>query len=826
MIRSPDGAPEWMFGWCKDITERMQQEEQLRRSERLLHETGQVAGVGGWEVDLVTGALSWTPQAFRVAGVPPGRAPTMEEAIGFYAPEVRQQVTDAMARVAAQGGAYDLEVPFIRADGVRIWVRSVGSAVFEEGRAVRLVGAFMDVTEPRRLAAALAEHDELLQVTLSSIGDAVITADAAARILWLNPVAERLTGWTAQEACGRTMPEVFDIIDEDTRATRYDLVAACLARGEAVEMPGRTTLISRTGEEYGIKDSVAPIKGNGGEVHGVVVVFHDETRERRLEAEREARLRELGAANAELDRFARHLAQARTVAEQANRAKTRFLAGMSHELRTPLNGILGYAQLLHIDGSLTATQSERVHAMMTAGTHLLEMIHCVLDLSDIETGGDAVSLAETHLRPLSEASLEMVRPAASAKHLALALTIEPAVPRLVMADAKRIRQVLLNLLGNAVKYTMSGTVALRVGATPDGARLRFEVADTGPGIPPGKRHRLFVAFDRLDSETGGAEGAGLGLSLAAKFAGLMGGSIGHENNVGGGSLFWLELPLVAATAPAAAAAAARAPSAHEKPAAGDLPILVVDDIAMNRDIAAAFLQSAGYEIVCAEGGREAVAAAAERDWLAVLMDVRMPEMDGLEATRRIRALPPPRAAVPIIALTAQAFTDEIDNCRAAGMDSHVAKPFTFEGLLEAVRRGVNVGAARRASPEPAEPGSDLAILDVEALGRTAAVLPDASVTAYLRTLIEKGEALQAALRHKDASTAHVAALADAAHAMAGSAGMFGFERLVFVAKRFERAVRADPSQAAVLAKGLDNTLFASLESMRGRNALARQEQDA
>jgi PAS domain S-box-containing protein len=956
-----DGRAVRLVGAFLDVTDQVNQRKALRRSERLMAETGRVAGVGGWEIDLVTGAMSWTPQAFVIAGVAPDRQPTAEEALAFYAPEVRQQVIDERARVVADGSAYDLEVPFTRADGTCIWVRSVGSAVFEDGRAVRLVGAFMDVTghvnrraldlanermqlavdsgriglwdwnietdtmvwdewlcrlygragathstsfagwlgtvhaadaprvnqhiqqaiagerpfnpefrvlwpdgsvhtllasativrdgsgqavravgtnvdvtEARNLAAALAEHSELLQVTLNSIGDAIITADAAARVVWLNPVAERLTRWAAQEAAGRTMPEVFDIIDEDTRATRQDLVAACLARGEAVEMPGRTMLISRLGEEYGITVSVAPIRGSGrkaggesDQVRGVVIVFRDETRERRLEAEREARLRELRAANAELDRLARHLARARSIAEQANRAKTRFLAGMSHELRTPLNGILGYAQLLHIDGSLTATQSERVHAMMTAGTHLLEMIHCVLDLSDIETGGDAVNLAETDLRQLSEASLEMVRPAASAKCLALGVTIEPSVPRLVMADAKRIRQVLLNLLGNAVKYTMSGTVALRVREAQDGTRLRFEVTDTGPGIAPGKRHRLFVEFDRLDNDTAANEGAGLGLSLASKFAGLMGGRIGYEDNAGGGSLFWLEVPLVPVAAPPVEAEAVRAPSGQEVPAAAAaLPILVVDDVAMNRDIAAAFLQSAGYEAICAEGGREGVQAAADRDWLAILMDVRMPEMDGLEATRRIRALPPPRDLVPIIALTAQAFTDEIEKCRAAGMDSHVAKPFTFEALLEAVRRGVHIGIARRNSPDIIEPGAELPILDAEALGRTAAVLPAASVTAYLSTLIEKGEALQGALRQRDTSVPHVAALADAAHAMAGSAGMFGFDRLVFVARGFERAVKADPAQAATLANGLDITLSASLKAMRSRNETIKQKQPA
>jgi signal transduction histidine kinase/ActR/RegA family two-component response regulator len=378
--------------------------------------------------------------------------------------------------------------------------------------------------------------------------------------------------------------------------------------------------------------------------------------------------------------------------EQASQAKSRFLAGMSHELRTPLNGILGYARLLRLGGGLNVTQASRVDAMLGAGTHLLQMINCVLDLSQIEAGRLELHTAEIDLPGLTSACVDLVRPTAEAKALTLDLAVQPDVPRYITIDATRLRQVLLNMLGNAVKFTTSGSVQLSVrrGLAVDAATLRFEVADTGPGISAEIRHRLFQEFERLDA--GSVEGAGLGLALAVRLATLMGGSLGQVDNPGGGSVFWLELPLVAAsaTAPPAAAPVPDQPDAvSESASPRALSVLVVDDVAMNRDIAGAFLRSAGHKVSCADGGAAAVVAATSEDFDVVLMDVRMPEIDGLEATRRIRLLAGSRGRVPIVALTAQVFTEQVRECRAAGMNDHLAKPFTIDSLLDAVVRAAD-----------------------------------------------------------------------------------------------------------------------------------------
>jgi len=351
--------------------------------------------------------------------------------------------------------------------------------------------------------------------------------------------------------------------------------------------------------------------------------------------------------------------------------------------------------LLRMDGNLDDVQAARVEAMMGAGTHLLEMISGVLDLSEIETERAELRLVATDLRALAAACLDLIRPAAEAKGLALRLEIAADLPGHATTDPTRLRQMLLNLLGNAAKFTDTGTVALRV-LTAAGGGLRFEIADTGPGIPAEQSHRLFQEFQRIDTDrVRTIEGAGLGLSLSARIAALMGGRIGHTDNPEGGSIFWVDLPLasIGSTALLAGPPDAAEPTRMQPASIPPRPlrVLVVDDIAMNRDIAAAFIRSAHHEVVCVESGAEAIAAVAGSDFDVVMMDVRMPEMDGLEATRRIRALDGVRGRVPIVALTAQVFTEQVAECRKAGMDSHLVKPFTFETLLDAVARGFAVG---------------------------------------------------------------------------------------------------------------------------------------
>jgi signal transduction histidine kinase/DNA-binding response OmpR family regulator/HPt (histidine-containing phosphotransfer) domain-containing protein len=556
----------------------------------------------------------------------------------------------------------------------------------------------------------------------------------------------------------------------------------------------------------------------------VLGTVRDVSRAKRVEYARDVHQGELERSNAELEHLGRQLVQAREAADQANQAKSRFLAGITHELRTPLHGMLGYGELLSLEGGLNPTQSERLEAMMAAGQHLLGTINAVLDMSQIEADQVELRPVEIELTELVRACLDVVRPAAEAKGLALVLT--PTAPLCLLADPTRLRQVLINLLGNAIKFTPAGAVEVRLQQTEQEGYIRLEVADTGPGIWAGHHVKLFRTFERLNAEAVSAiEGAGLGLAITARLVQLMGGRIGYADNPGGGSVLWLELPrgatsLIEVEAVAPSSLALRP----------HLLVLVVDDDALNRNIASGFLRIAGHEVVCVDNGAAAVEAAAAGDFDAILMDVRMPGMNGLEATRLIHLLPAPRGKVRVVAVTAQAFAQQIEICRQAGMDGHVSKPFKQAVLLAALENktvapghtdpDVMPSAALSAYPGSVEVGlgevgPDLPILDRVAFEEISECLAAADLAENLLTLITRGEALLGGL-HMPGMLSQASELAETAHKLAGGAGTFGFLSVAAAARRLEVATGRHAAETVGLADHLAAAIKASMP-------IARQE---
>ena len=372
--------------------------------------------------------------------------------------------------------------------------------------------------------------------------------------------------------------------------------------------------------------------------------------------------------------------------------------------------------------------------------------------------------------------------------------------------------MLINLLGNAVKFTPSGSIELRLAPTARGARVRVEVADTGSGIRAQHRGKLFQTFERLNAEAlSGIEGSGVGLALAARLVERMGGQIGHADNPGGGSVFWLELPSGNA-ASIASGAVATSPGAGSRA----LRLLVVDDEALNRNIASGFLRFGGHEVICVDNGAEAVELAAREHFDVILMDVRMPGMNGLEATRRIRALPAPHGTVPVVSVTAQAFAEQIEICRQAGMDTHVSKPFTKAGLLAAVEKLVPTGTTRAALAVPApsvrsEP--EIPVFDRDAFEDTTSVLPSKDVEVHLRTLIDRCELMLGDLR-APGMLARTGELAETTHRLAGGASMLGFLALAQAGRRFEFAADSGAEETEVLGEQLAAATEAAVGVLR------------
>ncbi|MBW6399763.1 response regulator [Roseomonas sp. HJA6] len=381
------------------------------------------------------------------------------------------------------------------------------------------------------------------------------------------------------------------------------------------------------------------------------------------------------------------MAAARDASEKASEEKSRFLARMSHELRTLLNSVLGMAQLLARDPGLDPGRREHAATLERAGRHLVAIVNDVLDLARVEAGRLELAPRPVELGGLLDEAVELVRPAAMAKGITLDVQLRSSLPASLMLDPVRIRQILLNLLGNAVKFTPEGgSVTLAASAGP--AMLALIVTDNGPGIPEAQRARLFQDYERMGADAAGTEGTGLGLAITAALARAMGGQAAYAPGPdGAGSSFVITLPLVVATL----AMAAEKPAAEPVLPADGLRILVVDDIAANRMVAEALLKQAGHKVACYADGPSAIAAIESGPLPdVVLMDIHMPGMDGFATTARIRALPAPAGQLPIIALTAEAAPDEVRACLEAGMDGHVSKPIDRMSLLLAIAEATRV----------------------------------------------------------------------------------------------------------------------------------------
>jgi len=371
-------------------------------------------------------------------------------------------------------------------------------------------------------------------------------------------------------------------------------------------------------------------------------------------------------------------------ADAASRAKSDFLASMSHELRTPLNGLLGFARLLR-GAPLDDPYRRYVELLNDAGKHLYALINDILDFSKIEAGMMAFENTAIELRSLVDGAVAIAAPAAAEKRLTLDCQLDDRLDTFVRGDPNRVRQVLLNLITNAIKFTATGGVEVRV-VPADGARVRFEIQDTGIGIAPEDQAKLFRRFEQLDPGTSRSHGGtGLGLAISASLVRLMVGEFGVTSRLGAGATFWFELPLPAIPH-TELHLGILADRGEPRDRTRRLSILVAEDVPMNQMLIQSLLDTLGHHCEIVGDGQQAVEAAAATRYDLILMDLQMPIMNGLDAARAIRAFTAPASLVPIIALTANAFAEDIAACKQAGMNDFVPKPLDFDRLALTIDR--------------------------------------------------------------------------------------------------------------------------------------------
>jgi PAS domain S-box-containing protein len=624
-----------------------------------------------------------------------------EAIFGVDAPQAAE-----LGRAALAGRGGRMELSFTAPDGPLV-LRLSFMPRAAAGRPRGFVVIAESVGSRRAEIARLAALEDRLSAILDNIADGILVIDAGGRIEGLNHAAAQIVGRAIEELKGQRLS---DLMSEPYRSAHQSHIQRYLETGVSGILnvgPRRLPLLRSDGCTVPIELSVGEA-WIGGQ-RKFIGLFRDLTRSLRQEeslvganAELKARIAELEAASVDLEaqkqaleRLAAATQTAREAAEEANSAKSRFVATVSHELRTPLNGILAVSDLLgrrNLDGE----SREMVEIVQRSGRSLLSLLNDILDMAKVEAG-----LLQVHDRPFRLAELlddlvGMWLMTAEIRSMRLIATTS-GLPEIVSGDPDRLRQILSNLINNALKFTDGEEVALRVEgrrARTGVWRIRFTVADHGPGIPPVLRERIFEPF--VQAESGDArrhQGTGLGLAICRELATLMGGHVWAEAHGRRGTAMILELDLpLAEQAPSAS----EAPSSDAPaPASADLHLLVAEDHPANRQVMGLILEHAGWRCTFAHDGREALDKAVGGGFDAILMDLQMPRMDGLTATRAVRALAGEAGAVPIIGVTASAGAEDVARSREAGMDAVVTKPIDPARLMEVVARCVGPASGRR-----------------------------------------------------------------------------------------------------------------------------------
>ncbi|GGO95434.1 hypothetical protein GCM10011329_19610 [Stakelama pacifica] len=686
---------------------------------------------------------------------------TVSESLGWLTTRLLHQEDFAKAQEIYPGivsGALreiQLAQRFTNADGeTRHIVASVRRLADAEGNFIGTTGNIRDVTSQLLAEEQLRASEERFRLLAEAAPVGIFQVTAAGKLSYTNSAWNRMSGLTLEEARENGWMRAMSAEEGRNLANAWAEAfhSGCDFRGEARwrHADGTSTWIDMLAR---------PVFNADHALMGYIGVSVDITDRKTLEFE---------------------LQEARRTAEAAAQAKTVFLANMSHELRTPMNGVLGFTDLL-LSERLTERQHRHAQLIADSGRAMMRLLNDILDISKIESGQMQLSRDPLNFRHKLAGCIDLVNPLAAQKGVEISLHVADSVPPLIMGDALRLRQVLLNLLGNATKFTHEGRISVSASIVgDDGDRwLRIDVADTGIGIPEDRTGAIFESFAQADTATARKYGgSGLGLAISHNLVALMQGSLTVESQENVGTTFTVRLPLHEAEP-----GAAEIEDEAEPVESGVVRarILVAEDNDINQALIRSMAERLGLEIDIAENGEEAIALILDRPpdapaYDMVLMDMQMPVIDGLEATRRLRAAGISAEQLPIVALTANAYAEDIEACQKAGMQAHLAKPITMRALRRMVEKWVGV--------------------ETDGSGRDAAGASDSLQGRYLQRKRDLFARIEDALGSQSITSEALGEITIQLHKLAGTAGIFGEDRLGEIASQIEHAMRAHPDRAA------------------------------
>ncbi len=638
------------------------------------------------------------------------------------------------------------------------------------------VGLRVDITGIKEREAALQRSEERLRAIMDATPDCIFCVDGTGRAVDVNQAVETVLGYRRDDIIGRRPVDI--VIPERFRPGLEVGLRRYVEAGEVPDGKARHEMraLRADGSEFFCEVNIAAARSSGR--HMIVACLRDVTTRKQREYE---------------------LRQAKEAAEIADRAKSDFIARMSHEIRTPMNAVIGLSSLL-VDTPLDAVQKQHVDMIEKSATHLLSLINDILDFSRLDAGHSDLEVRPLDMQDLLQGAVAVARSLPGAARLGITAKLEPDVPPRLEGDARRLNQILLNLLGNAVKFTDDGAVTLScrlVERRAGSVRLRFAVEDTGIGISPEMRSRLFLPFEQgAEAVARQAGGTGLGLAICRQLVESMGGAIGVHSTPGTGSTFWFELDFdVAATD--VAAAALPATRVHRQ-----FEVLVAEDVPSHQILVRALLEKMGHRVEIVADGSAALAAAKTGRFDLVMMNVWMPVMDGLAAIRAIRALEGPAAAVPIVALTAFGQPEDKARALAAGADDCLAKPMRPLELAAVIER--TTGRTMPVMPAVEEEMDRVALEELrQSVGEEA----------FARLLVRFRQDADESLGEVEAAAqaCDPARQRKAAHRLAGLFGQFGASRA------------AEAAAAVELASDDDIAGHVTLLLTSGRQALAAME---